>query len=404
MSLPRAFVPEARRLLKLARDDRREAERELASLPPEQQATVVLEAPLSIRRQIIELLSNPEAVIPLIPEAEFTYTCRSIGLDDAGWLLPMATDAQIVASFDLDAWSGLTLDPERLDSWVAALASAEDETLVRAARAVDPELLVLYLRQHVEVYLKPSEQDDPDWSPPDSSQTLEGQFYFVARDPKDDLAPMLRLLHSLFQGDYWLYFRMIQGVREELPTETEEWALRWRTGRLEDLGFPSWDASMRIYGFLRPESMTDVPEDESALDLSSWALPVWITELPGVASDERALFRATRELGAEERSAVFYGLIALSNRIAVADRMELGDPESIPKAIDKATRFASDGLEHIARERGLSLEDTLRRVPLERLFRVGTNLDREAALPSSINTPSEEAPEEDDPDGETTLQ
>lgn len=402
MDLPRAFVPEARRLLKLARDDRREAERALASLPAEQQATVVCEAPLSIRRQIIELLPNPEEVIPLIPEAEFTYTCRSIGLEDASWLLPMATDTQIVTSFDLDAWAGLTVDPARLDRWVAALASAEEETLLRAARAVDPEMLVIYLRNHVDVQLKPSEQEDPDWQAPDGGQTLEGQFYFVAKDPKDDLAPMLRLLHSLFQGDYWLYFRVIQAVKEELPTENEEWALRWRTGRLEDLGFPSWDASMRIYGFMRPEAMKVVPAETKALDLSSWALPVWITELPGIASDERALFRATRELAADERSAVFYGLIALSNRIAVADRMELGDPESLPGAIDKATRFASDGLEHVAGENGLSLEETLRRVPLERLFRVGTNLDRAAALPTSI------VEEEDDdavttPEEDTTL-
>ncbi len=397
MNLPRAFVPEARRLLKLARDDRREAERALASLPAEQRATVVCEAPLSIRRQIIELLPNPEEVIPLIPEAEFTYTCRSIGLEDASWLLPMATDTQIVTSFDLDAWTGLTVDPARLDGWVAALASAEEETLLRAARAVDPEMLVIYLRNHVDVHLKPSEQEDPDWQAPDGGQTLEGQFYFVAKDPKDDLAPMLRLLHSLFQGDYWLYFRVIQAVKEELPTENEEWALRWRTGRLEDLGFPSWDTSMRIYGFMRPEAMKVVPAETKALDLSSWALPVWITELPGIASDERALFRATRELGADERSAVFYGLIALSNRIAVADRMELGDPESLPGAIDKATRFASDGLEHVAGENGLSLEETLRRVPLERLFRVGTNLDREAALPTSIV-------EEEDDDADTTLE
>ncbi len=243
---------------------------------------------------------------------------------------------------------------------------------------------MVFLRQHVDVILKPNESDDPDWSPPDQSQTLEGQFYFVAKDPKDDLGPLMRLLHSLFQDDYWLYFRMLQGVVHELPTENEEWALRWRTGRLEDLGFPSWDASMRIYGFLRPERMAEIPEGGSVLDLESWSLPVWITELPGMRSDERALFRATRELGPDERSAVFYGLIALANRVAVADRMELGDPESLPLAIDKATRLASDGLEHIARQNGLSLEDGLRQVPIERLFRIGSNLDRDAALPRSI--------------------
>ena len=384
MDLPRAFVPAARRLLKLAREDRRAAERELAALAPEFQATVLCEAPLSIRRQMIELLPSPEDVVPLIPEAEFTYTCRSIGLADASWLLPMASESQLVTAFDLDAWTGLAVETRRLDEWFAAVAEAGDETLLRTARALDPELLVIYLRQHIDVYVKPSEQDDPDWTPPDRSQTLEGQFYFVAKDPKDDLAPLVKLFHALFQEDYWLYFRMIQAVREELSAENAEWALRWRTGRLEDLGFPSWDAAMRIYGFIRPDRLADVPAEAGALDVESWALPVWITDLPGMASDERALFRATRALAAEERSAVFFALVALSNRVAVADRMELGDPESLPNAIEKATRFASDGLLHVAAESGLTLEETLRRVTLERLFRVGTNLDRDAALPPSI--------------------
>ena len=406
MDLPRAFIPEARRLLKLARNDRRAAERELAALSPELQATVICEASLSIRRQMIELLPNPEEVIPLIPEAEFCYTCRSIGLEDASWLLPMATNEQLVTAFDLDVWSGLTVDPVRLESWMTALADSEDETVLRAAQSIDPELLVIYLRQHVDVSLKPSEQDNPDWSPPDRSQTLEGQFYFVAKDPKDDLAPLLRLLHSLFQGDYWLYFRAIQAVLEEMQTENEEWALRWRTGRLEDLGFPSWDASMRIYGFLRPDRLADVANDDSVLDFETWSLPVWISELPGLQTDERALFRATRELTTEERSAVFYALIALSNRVAVADRMELGDPESLPVAIEKATRYASDGLEFIAKDRGLSLAETLRRVPIERLFRVGSNLDREAALPRSITADEPEEPDENeliDPDTDPRL-
>ncbi len=135
MELPRAFVPEARRLLKLAREDRRAAEKEIAALAPEEQATLICEASLSIRRQIIELLPAPEAVIPLMPEAEFCYTCRSIGLSDAAWLLPMATEDQIVTAFDLDAWSGLSVDPVRLDAWMEALASTDDETLLRGAQS-----------------------------------------------------------------------------------------------------------------------------------------------------------------------------------------------------------------------------------------------------------------------------
>ena len=390
MELSREFIPEARRLLKLARSDRKAAERELDSLPPEQQAAVLVEAPLSIRRNLFDLLKDPEAVVPHIPEAELVYTCRSIGLADSNWLLPMATPTQLVACFDLDAWEGLRVSPARLDEWMAALVASEEDTILRAAQAMDPELLVIYLRNHIDVYMKPSEQEDPDWSPPDLSQTLEGQFYFVAKNPKDDLGPLLGLLHSLFSGDYWLYFRAIQAVHQESQIENEEWALRWRTGRLEDLGFPSWDTAMRIYGFLRPDRRGDLPEDETALDIEGGALPIAASDLPGSPSGERALFRAARELDADERAALFYALIHLANRIAVADRMELGDAESLPKAIEKATRFASDGLEHVAEKNGVSHEAALRRARLERLFRVGVNLDPEAALPPPLEADGDE--------------
>lgn len=396
MKLSREFAPEARRLLNLARTDRRAAERELAALTPERQADLICDASLSIRRQMIDFLPNPEAVIPLLPEAEFCYTCRSIGLEDAAWLLPMATEEQLVACLDLDGWNGFQIDPVRLDAWMTALASTDEETLVRAARALDPELIVIFLRSHIDVSLKPSEQDNPDWSPPERSQTLEGQFYFVAKNANDDLAPVLALFHALFRGDYWLYFRVIQAVREELQPENEEWALRWRTGRLEDLGFPPWDTAMRIYGFLRPDRLAAIPKQEFVLDLADSSLPIWTSELPGLREDEHALFRATRELATEQRSAVFYALISLANQIAVADRMELGDPDSLPIAMEKAARFVSGGLEFVAAENHLSLPQTLQQVPIERLFRVGTNLDRDAALPDPI--PTEPDPE---PDRET---
>ncbi|MFP6655921.1 MAG: DUF6178 family protein [Myxococcota bacterium] len=403
MTLSRTFAPEARRLLTLARSDKRAAEQQLGALTPKRQASVVCETPHAIRRQLIELLPNPEAVIPLIPEAEFCYTCRSIGLADAHWLLPMASENQIVACFDLDTWRGLQIDLQRLDDWVAALSTTETETIVRAARALDPELIVIYLRAHIDVSIKPSEQDDPDWSPPDRSQTLEGQFYFVAKDPKDDLTPMLILFHALFQEDYWLYFRVIQAVLEELAPENEEWALRWRTGRLEDLGFPSWDKAMRIYGFLRPDRMSELSEKTAPLETRNEFLPIESIDLPGAADDERALFRATRELEADERNRIFYALISLANRVAVADRMELGDPDSLPLAIDKATRFASDGLEYIATKNELSLEKTLRSVSIERLFRVGTNLDRDAALPTPLPVDNDGDGDGDDDDAQESF-
>jgi hypothetical protein len=271
-------------------------------------------------------------------------------------------------------------DRAKLDHWMATLAEAGNETLLRAAQALDPEALALYIRSHAYVILKPA--GDEDWQPMEGGQTLEGQFYYSARDPKDDLDVLTKLLHALFQKDYWLYFRMMQSVEEELEVELEEWALRWRTGRLEDLGFPSWDESMRIYGFLRPERFADVPEEATPLDFSEWAFPVWIPELPSVGDERQSIFRAVAELDQEERRGFFYAFIALANMVAVADRRGLGDADTLPDTIAKAATVASLGLDHIAGAKNWSAADTLRRTSLERLFRVGVNLSPEDLRPS----------------------
>jgi hypothetical protein len=93
------------------------------------------------------------------------------------------------------------------------------------------------------------------------------------------------------------------------------------------------------------------------------------------------VFQAIAALDADERLASFYAFVAVANKIAVADRMPLGDAESIPRAIEKAARLIDGGLAHVAAENGLAAAEVLRGVSMERLFRVGANLEPESARP-----------------------
>ncbi len=370
----RAPVPAAvQRILELARRDRLAATRAMAEEPLERQVELVCEAPMALRARVLDLLPEPEKVIPELPEAELCYTAKAIGLEDSGWILEHATPDQLVAAFDLDAWRGLVLEPTHLKAWMQALADAGPETLARTAQSIDPELLVLYLKGRIGVWLR---QPGDDSDPPAGSQTVDGQFHFVALQQGDDLADVRAMLQELFSADYWLYYRALQGVVWELPSDTEEWAQRWRSGRLEDLGFPPWDEAMRIYGYVRPDQRATVGEAGAALESEAFRLPVWLPSLPAGSDAGHAVFRAIAALPDAERRACFYAFVALANRVAVADRMPLGDAESIPTAIEKAASVASRGLEFVARENDLDASEVLRRVSLVRLFRVGASLDR----------------------------
>jgi hypothetical protein len=380
MELRTSPTPEARKILTLARADKRAAEDALAALSLEEQVAIVCEAPLPLRAGLLELTPMPEHVIPLIPEAELCFTAKAVGLADASWILQHATPHQIVACVDLDTWRGISRDLQSMDSWIATFAEAGEEALVRTAQSLDAELVVLYMREHVDVMIDPK---DEEWQAPEGAQTLDGQFYFIAKKADDDLGPLMQLLHGLFRRDYWLYFRMLQGVIWELESDLEEWSLRWRTGRLEDLGFPSWDEAMRIYGFVRKERRADIAEGVDALDISEWALPVWMSALPATTDSQHSVFRVVAELTESERQAFFYAFVAIANKIAIADRMPLGEPETLPSAIEKAAIVVSGGLDHVAGENGISGVEALRRVALERLYRVGASLNPEHLPPLS---------------------
>ncbi len=369
-----------RRLLALARRDRQAAEKALAALTPEAQIAAVCEAPLAERGRLLGLVPQPERLIPEFPPAELCFTVKAIGLADAAWVLEYATPDQVVAALDLDAWQGQAIDPASANEWLQAIARTSPEAQLRALEALDPELLTLALRSRIGVVQRPDEHEG--WSPPEGAQTLEGQFHYWALADNDDLADVTTLLRALFEGAYWSYFRLMQAVTWELVSDTEEWALRWRTGRLEDLGFPTWEDAMRVYRFLDPEARRALPlAEERPIEVAAWSLPVWMPQLPEVSGPGGRIFRAIGALEEEERRACFYAFVALSNRVAVADRLPLGDAESTPTAIAKAASFASAGLAFLAEQHGLADTELLRRVGVEHLFRVGANLDPESARP-----------------------
>jgi hypothetical protein len=396
MSSLRPLPQKARRILELARADRAAAREAFSKQPLDAQVELVCETPVSRRAELLDLAAEPERLVPALPPAELCFTVKAVGLDDAGWILEHAAPEQIATCVDLDAWGDLAPDRARLGEWLTAFADAGEEALLRAVGALDFELLTLALQSRVQVLLQPS---DDDWTPPPGAVTLDGQFHLLARDEEDDLADVVDLLRLLFQRDYWVYFRLVQAVLAESEADTEEWALRWRSGRLQDLGFPPWEEAMRVYGWLPPEQRAQLGEPGRLHAVGEWPLPIWMPRLPAGAARDPLLFRALADVPESERRALLFAFLALANAVAVADRLPLGDAETLPAAIDKAARVASAGLAHVGSARGLEPAEVLRRTTLERLFRVGASLDPSVAPPASHSAEDAGSPREVDPAG-----
>ncbi|MCP3985353.1 MAG: hypothetical protein GY723_13265 [bacterium] len=368
--------PQARRILELARTDRQAARQAMAEHSLDAQVALICETPVGRRNELLGLAAEPARLIPRLPPAELCFTAHAIGLADAGWLLEHATAEQVTTCVDLDAWHAGLPDRGRLGQWLEAFADGGDDTLLKASGAIDAEAWALLLMDQAQVILKPSGDDS--WEPPAGGQTIDGQFYLVSRRGSDDLAELLDFLRVLFQQSYWLYFRLLQAVIWELPTETEEWARRWRIGRLEDLGFPRPDEAKGIYSFLGEESAGQIPEETRSFELEDWPMPVWMPNFPVHAEADYSLFRAFTHLPDAERRTRLLEFLSLANRVAVADDLPLGNAETLPKSLAKAARFASFGLDFVCTENALAAPDVLRRVTQDRLFRIGFNRERAA--------------------------
>jgi len=372
MNAPAEANLESQRLLNLARRDRAAARARIAALELDEQVQLVCETAAALRSRLLALIPEPDRLIPRLPEAELCFSIKAAGLHDAAWIVEYATQDQIQACLDLDLCSHFTTDRVLLDEWFSCFAEAGDEVLLRIVQNVDPELHVLWLSDRLEVLVR--DADPTAWQAPSGARTIDGVFYLIPTRPDDDLAVPLRLLTLLFSEDGALYERLLQSLRYELVAETEEAALRWREARLQDLGFPPAEEALAIYAPLPARAVRELPGPTPRP--VAWHIPVWLPRLPSAGDSAHSVLRAAGELGPEARSGFFFAYLALANKIARADRLPLGDAESIPAALEKVATLASRGLDELARLHTMTTVELLERVPLEFVFRLGVTLDR----------------------------
>lgn len=374
-------------LLGLARRDRQAARGQLRQLTPEEQAQACMELRPVVRDEFLMLLDHPERVVPLLPPAELAGTIVASGLSEAAWLLELATPEQRVSCIDLDCWRGPTLGLTRLSEWIDALIEAGRPTLVGALDELDPELWVLSLLGMSEVVVVAKEDE-----PPPGYFTEDGVAYFRPRSD-EDFARVKEIMGAAFAGAQARYWQLVYGMLFEAPSECEEFALKWRTGRLADLGFPEREQAMRAY---RPLRIAEAPVLElGPEDAETGTGLVPSGELPQLLRGTE-VGRALAELPPDRAADLLGYVFAVANTLAVADFLPLSDPDSIPRALSKAVRGIDRGLRELAEARRLPTSRVLEQTrPLD-LFRIGATLDPELGPENADAADPEEMPEDEE--------
>lgn len=336
--------------------------------PPGREEALGLRQALAAHRgraRLDLLLERPEALQGL-PADELFHAVVEVGLADAPSVVQLASPSQFRTFLDLAGWQGDEFASARVLPWLRAgrPPTLSDEGAEAAWQdklaALDLEVLSLLLRDVLRVH-DLEEEPDPEPESERFARTPEGRFLVEFVPEGADALVARRLLDDLYARDAFQAGRLLSAVRHELVSELTEEALRLRTARLADLGYPPLEEALSW--FARPASR----RAEQPAGLPDRPPGFWLAAHRG----QTLLDRAAALLPARSRERFELEAMAAANAVLVADRVDPGEPDEVRGALEAARALLELGLEATAGGDETAAARVLASAPLKRVFQAG---------------------------------
>jgi hypothetical protein len=349
-------------------------------------------APRELRQRLLALqpsrrvdfligLANCREVLRQLHPQDLLIAIHAAGVSDSLELIELLPPSQVQSFIDLEAWRRDRIDPHRLVSWLYA---ANRERALAQVVGLDSELVTLLLKLYTRVY-DLARETEPDPLPERSLRTPDNRYLvaFVTplppadrgqTDPLDEIGAEVarQVVVGLIAREPLTAARYLEATRWELPSELEEACLRWRQGRLNDLGYYDLYEALAIYAPVDLRSpprsrRVDVMADPETADT---ALALFIDDHGQAPLLRSALDR----LPADSADQVRRQLVTLANRVAAARSTAPDDLAALAAAVVDALATVNLGLEYSARGAIPAAAETLGRASLVDLFRIGHTL------------------------------
>jgi len=325
------------------------------------------------KSQLEEFLAQADArkLVYSAPYQDVFLIIKMVGLADSLELLRLTSKEQRRGFVDLDCWRKDSFHMPSFMEWLAAFIQCGPEETVRMARAVDPNLLALFLRENIQVHSL-----DPDEPSPDLPLTLTPDNRFGIEITGEAEAAMISrlLLDALFRFDPALGYDLIDRVYWENRVSLEEGAYQEKRRRLEEIGFVDYYDALEIYGEAHL-TLTPLPskddEKKGTVALSSTLPALFVASL--VPGD--FLWEALQTVqDRKEAERISQGLAALANRLLSIHSVTPGDLEKVRPALEELRDTLSLGLEYLAQGQKDQVGEILQRNDIQSLFKIGFNL------------------------------
>ncbi len=367
-----AVVRSGRALREMLRWAEEEPDRILEAfpeLPPAEQLSILLAAPGQLRQDLLLTTQSAGSLLAMLPEQEVYLTVKEIGLEDALPLLSLMTRDQLQYLNDLEAWHKERFAAPTFLQVIKMLRQCGEDKLADWLNALDPELLVLFLKEYGSVTKFDVMQDPMEESGPRISITFDGYYHYHPN--REEFAPALDAVLRILKTSQPERFGMVmESTYMDLSAEVEEEALRFRSRRLSEKGMPGFEEACEIYRPLSEERFREYCAETTLNSERITQIPI-LFPIRWLPTD--SFFRQVlAALGDDpETDRIRMELASLGNKVLIAEGMDVTSGDLLKAALKKVADTLTLALEHLAGKNVEEAASWLKRAWLHHLFRLG---------------------------------
>ena len=310
-------------------------------------------SPTTVKQCIEQLLTAPNsaALVQALSPIEYTVLLKAAP-DMRALLLQLGHPEQIRTVLDLDCWHKDALQNARVLEWLEALQQSGEAICAQTLQTLDSEMLSVVLHRYLRVNAALPAEEEEDPGPYD--EVLTNELYRVAFiDPDSPLNErVVEFLRVLRLTDLDMYHRLMQEAMWAQESDLEEWAYRWRTGRLQDEGIPDYYEALEAYhvieieplhgldpGPMEPPGLPASAEESGQVPSYAWSL------IPSGSLLAQAL-RGDFTPATWER--LCWEMVSLCNKAFVLDQVDFADTAAVRASLGRVHAYVNIGLEYLS--------------------------------------------------------